>query len=274
MAIITISRGTFSGGEALAKRVAERLGYQCVSREVLLEASWGSGIPAEELTAAMEKRPSFWHRVMGQRTAYLTLVRAALCEHAGGGELVYHGHVGHLLLPGIAHVVRVRVIADMPFRVHAALPQHGTREAALAYIEKVDQERREWVRFLFGVDWDDPLLYDLVLNLSRISLDTAGEAVVQMAARPEFQPTSESAKALRDLVLRSRVEAALAIDPRTRDAELTVAADDGVVDVIGAARWPDGVGAVSLIAQQVKGVTNLRCNVSFMSVPSAGVPVA
>ncbi len=126
MAIITISRGTFSGGSELAQRVAALLGYQCTSREVILEAAWGSGIPAEEITNAMEKRPSFWHRVMGQRTAYLTLVRAALCEHARGGQLVYHGHVGHLLLPGIVHVVRVRVIADMPFRIQAALPQHGT----------------------------------------------------------------------------------------------------------------------------------------------------
>jgi cytidylate kinase len=270
MAIITISRGTFSGGSELAERVAAQLGYQCTSREVMLEAAWGSGIPVEEITTAMEKRPSFWHRVMGQRTAYLTLVRAALCEHARGGQLVYHGHVGHLLLPGIAHVARVRVIAELPFRVQAALPQHHTREAALAYIEKVDQERREWVRFLFGVEWDDPLLYDLVLNLSRMSLDTACAAVIQLAARPEFQPTPESAKALRDLVLRSRVEAALAIDPRTRDARLTVKADDGVVDVSGEAPWPDGVDAVTLIAQQVEGVRTLRSNVSFTSVPAAG----
>jgi len=270
VAIITISRGTFSGGSELAHRVADRLGCQCTSREVILEAAWGSGISAEEITTAMEKRPSFWHRVMGQRTVHLTLVRAALCEHARGSRLVYHGHVGHLLLPGIAHVVRVRVIADMPFRVQAALPQHPTREAALDYIEKVDQERREWVRFLFGVDWDDPQLYDLVLNLSRMSLDTACETVIEVAARPEFQPTPESAKALRDLVLRSRVEAALATDFRTRDARLTVTADDGIVDVNGQAGWPDGVEAVTLVVQQVEGVTTLRSNVSFTSVPDAG----
>ncbi len=267
MAIITISRGTFSGGSELAERVAALLGYQCTSREVILEAAWGSGLPAEEITTAMDKRPSFWHRVMGQRTAYLTLVRAALCEHARGGQLVYHGHVGHLLLPGISHVVRVRVIADMPFRIQAALPQHHTPEAAQAYIEKVDQERREWVRFLFGVEWDDPLLYDLVLNLSRMSLDSACETVIQLAARPEFQSTPDSAKALRDLVLRSRVEAALAIDPRTREAHLTVTADDGAVEVIGEAHWPDGVEAVTSVAQQVEGVKALRSKVSYTSVP-------
>ena len=59
VAIITISRGTFSGGSELAQRVADRLGCQCTSREVILEAAWGSGISAEEITTAMEKRPSF-----------------------------------------------------------------------------------------------------------------------------------------------------------------------------------------------------------------------
>ena len=86
MAIIAISRGTFSGGEALARRLAERLGYQCISREVILQAAWGYGVPAEELTAAMEKPPWLWERLFGERAAYLTFVRAALCEHARGAR--------------------------------------------------------------------------------------------------------------------------------------------------------------------------------------------
>ena len=68
-------------------------------------------------------------------------------------------------------------------------------------------------------------------------------------------------------MLRSRVEAALATDFRTRDARLTVTADDGIVDVNGQAGWPDGVEAVTLVAQQVEGVKTLRSNASFTSVP-------
>jgi cytidylate kinase len=272
MAIITISRGTFSGGGALAHRVAERLGYPCLSREVIVEAASRSHVPAEEITAAMEKRPAFWHRVLGQRTAHLLFVRAALAEHARADQLVYHGYLGHLLLPGVAHVLRVRVIADLEFRIQAALADHRTREAALAYIEKVDQERRDWSRFLFGVDWEDPLLYDVVLNLSRMSLETAGEAVIRLAASPEFQASPESAQALQDLVLQSRVAAALGMDERTRHADLTVTAAAGLVTVSGRARWPDGVEAVSQVAEQVEGVKAVRSNVSFTSLPYADVP--
>ncbi len=272
MAIIAISRGTFSGGEAVAKGVAEYLGYQCLSREVLLEAAWASDVPAETLMAAMERRPSFWHRVVGERSAYLTFVQAALCEHARGGNLVYHGHVGHLLLPGVSHVIRVRVIAEREFRVQAALQQQKlTRKEAIADLEKVDQERRQWTRFLFDVEWDDPLVYDLVLNLSRLSLDTACEMVVRLTERPEFQPTDASQKALRDLTLRSRVSAALAMDPRTRDADLTVLADDGIVTITGTVRYSGGEEAVSLVARQAEGVKEVRCKVGVIPVPYVGV---
>ncbi len=36
MSIITISRGVFSGGEALAECVAVRLGYRCIDRDTLV----------------------------------------------------------------------------------------------------------------------------------------------------------------------------------------------------------------------------------------------
>jgi hypothetical protein len=39
MPIITISRGCYSRGKEVAEKVAKELGYQCLSREILLEAS-------------------------------------------------------------------------------------------------------------------------------------------------------------------------------------------------------------------------------------------
>ena len=275
MAIITISRGTFSGGSALAERVAKRLGYPCVSREMILEeTAFRSHVAPDEVASAIEKRPSFWQRMMGQRTTYLTLFRAALCEHARDGRLVYHGHIGHLLLPGIAHVLRVRVTADMERRIQAAMMQFATREAALAHIERVDRERREWSRFLFGVDWDDPLLYDIVVNVGRLSLDGACNALIQLADSAEFRATPESARALQDLILQSRVAAALSLDERTSDAEVTVTAADGRVTIIGKAAWPDGIEAVKQVAEQVKDVESVECRLSFLSVRYANVPVA
>jgi len=270
MSIIAISRGTFSGGEALARRVAERLQYRCLAREANLEAAAQRYmVPAEELTATMEKRPSFFERMLGERASYLAFVRAALCEEARAGRLVYHGYLGQFLLPGISHVISVRLIADVGFRIQAAQRQQNlNREDALAYIEKADKERREWTRFLFEVDWEDPHLYDLVLNLSRMSLNAACETVAQLTEWDEFKPNPASLKAMEDLTLHSRVSAALAMDFRTRGVELRVTADDGILTVTGRSRWPEVADAVPVVVRQVAGVKAVRCDIAGISPPS------
>ena len=272
MSIIAMSRGTVSGGEALATRVAERLGYQCLSRELNLAAAAKEyGVPADQLTAEMEKRPSFWHRVLGERSAHLACVRATLCETARAGNLVYHGLVGQLLLPGIPHVISVRVIADMEARLQAAMQQQsiGHKEAR-ARIEKVDKERRQWIRFLFDVDWDDPHLYDLVLNLSRMSLETAGETVARLTERPEFKPTPLSLKAMEDLRLQSLVSAVLARDPRTREADLSVTAEDGIVTITGSTHSAEVEEAIPLVARRVAGVEEVQAKIEFLPVYPPG----
>jgi cytidylate kinase len=264
MSIIAISRGTFSGGEALAKGVAKLLGYQCLSREENLEvAAKKYRVSTHEFAAAMEKRPSFLDRVLGERTAYLAIVRATLCEKAKDDNLVYHGYLAHRLLPGISHVIGVRVIADREFRVQAAMrQQHLDRDKAVAYVEKADKERREWTRFLFGVDWDDPQLYDAVLNLSRMSLETATETVVNLTKGDEFTATAESLKAMQNLTLQSRVAAALATDFRTRDTHVDVAVADGIVTITGTTRWPEVEQAVPAVVRRVEGVKEVRSQVS------------
>lgn len=251
------------GGEALAERVAERLGYQCISREITLEAAAKEyGVPGAELTAAMDQRPSFWHRAIGQSSAHLAFVRATLCEQVQGGNVVYHGH---LLLPGISHVIAVRVIADLEFRLTAAQQkQNLSRDDALAYIKKVDEQRQTWTRFLFEVDWDDPYLYDVVLKLGRMNLEAACETVVQLADRESFKPTAASLKAMQDLTLQSLVSAALIKDSRTREGDLKVVADDGTVTVTGTA--PPGVAeAVPLVVNELHGVKAVRLTVKEVS---------
>jgi len=268
MAIVAISRGTFSGGEALARRVAERLGYRCLSREAnLATAATEYGVPAKDLVVAMEKRPAFWQRVVGERTAHLAVVRAALCERAQADNLVYHGLAGHLLLPGVSHVLRVRVIADQDYRVKAARHQQELGPAeALAYIEKVDRERRQWVRFLFGVEWDDPYLYDVVVNLSRMGAGTACETVARLAEQDEFRATAASRQAMDNLALASRVQARLAIDSRTRDVELEVVAEGGIVTISGQTQSPAVDKAIQTVACTVDGVMEVRSKVVFVPV--------
>ena len=263
MAIITISRGSFAGGSAVAKRLAERLGYPSLSREeVMNEAARDYGISQKDLSKSLDGKPSFWQQVPGKRLAYVKCVTAVMLAHAKDGNLVYQGNVGHLLLSDISQVLRVRVVADMQYRIRAAMENADlNHDEAIAYIERVDKDRSRWARLLYGVEWDDPTQYDLVLNVSSLSEESVSEAIAHMAEQKEFQSTAESQKRLCDFSLGCRVWAALAKTAETRSAGIQISADDGAVTVGGTANSVKALEMIPQIAESVEGVRSVKCDV-------------
>ncbi|MBI3326324.1 MAG: cytidylate kinase-like family protein, partial [Nitrospinae bacterium] len=157
MSTITISRGIASGGQALAEHVAATLGWTCLSREVIVEAARRYGVPEPEIVKAFETAPTFWEKLTASRRVYLTFLQAAMCEYAQRGNLVYHGYAGHELLPGINHVLKVRLVAPLEYRIRLVMERNKLdRKGAIRYITQVDEERASRMRYLFGVDWRDP----------------------------------------------------------------------------------------------------------------------
>jgi cytidylate kinase len=251
MSIITIARGSLSGGEALAERVAGWLGYRCVSSEDLIQNAANYGVPEPTLARLFDKTPSFWERLTQSRHLYLLVLQAAVYELARGGKLVYHGQAGQQLLKGISHVIKVRLIAPLAYRIESAMAREGLgREAAQQYIQRVDEDRLRRMRYLFHVDWREPALYDVVLSLEYMSLETAADVVTYAAQRPEYQPTPASEKWLADLTLSARVRAVLAV----RGIELTVQADNGVIWLTGLTDSEALQSEVIAMAHAVPGV--------------------
>jgi hypothetical protein len=82
MAIITVYQGASGSGEELANAVAETLGCECISREVLIEASLRYGIPEANLNEVVEKGSSWWNRFIENREPYRIALQAAFCQIA------------------------------------------------------------------------------------------------------------------------------------------------------------------------------------------------
>jgi osmotically-inducible protein OsmY len=261
MAVITISRGSFAGGSAVARALAEQLGYRCLSREdALALATRDYGIHEEELRKSLNDSPRFWEEVPGKRLAYVKCLTAVLLDQAREGNLIYHGNVGHLLLTGIDHVIRVRVTAGIEYRVQAAMDQAGlSRDKALAHIRQVDEARSRWARLLYDVDWGDATQYHLTLSLGQIGVAGACSVIVRLAELDEFRPTDESRRQFEDLHLGSRVWAALAKEPLTRSAGIQVVARDGEVSITGNVSSTQGLELIPRIASQVEGVRSVHC---------------
>lgn len=259
MSVITISRGTFSGGKILAECLADKLGYRCIDRDVIVEKAAASGVSQDVLRDALQKPPTFLERFQHKKYIYLALIQAALAEEVRTGKAVYHGNAGHLLLKGGVPVLRVRIIAPIDFRLRMAMDRlKSTRSEALAYIQKMDQDRRKWTQYLYGVDWGDPALYDIVINLEHIDISEACDTIAGITRERCFEFTPESRAAMDDFALASRVRASLAVDSTTEDLEVEVTAHAGSVRIKGKLSSVDQAKEVERVARSVPGVTDVN----------------
>ncbi|MHC4471479.1 MAG: cytidylate kinase-like family protein [Planctomycetota bacterium] len=209
MAIVTISRGSYSYGRWIAGSVAERLGYECASRDVLLAASEEFKIPEVQLVRALHDAPSVLERITHGRERYIAFIQQAFLEYVQRDNVVYHGLAGHFFLAGVSHVLKVRITADIQDRVSHEMEQEGIPEAeALRIIKKDDQERRRWSLALYGIDTFDPSLYDLVIHIRKMTEEDAVDLICRTVSLPQFETTPESLGALEELVLAARRKSA------------------------------------------------------------------
>ena len=167
------------------------MGYECISREILLEASEQFNIPEIKLVRAIHDAPSILERFTYGKERYVAYLRAALMKHVQKDNVVYHGLAGHFFLQGIPHVLKVRIVADLEDRVAEEMKRENISAAEARHIlKKDDDERRRWSIQIFGMDTWDPMLYDMVLHIKSIKVDDAVELILKP---PSFRVSKTTA---------------------------------------------------------------------------------
>lgn len=204
MCIIAVSRRSYTKGKQIAELVAEKLGYEAVSRGMLLESSEKFNVPEAQLIRAVDDAGEYLERISKIKDEYKAVIQSEFLKHAKKNNMVYHGLAGHLMLPDVGHVLRVCVLADMQYRIQTVMERYNISEIkALKIIERIDNDRRKWTLAIWGVDPWDLDSYDLVVRVERLSTEGAADVICQAARLDEFQATPDSQKALDDLVRHS-----------------------------------------------------------------------
>src|SRR5437899_12211681 len=101
MPIITIYQGASGEGQELAETVAEALGYRCVGREVLVEASRRYGIPEAKLNEIVEKGPHWWERLLQALRPYRIALQATRTKLPTTGKVFHQASSAHNLCPAM-----------------------------------------------------------------------------------------------------------------------------------------------------------------------------
>jgi len=234
MSIVAMSETVGSGGTEIGRVLAAALGWGFADREIITKAAESFGEGVGELKHATEEKPTLWDRFRESQQRYATYVEATVLEMAARDNVVLVGRASTVILRDVRHALRVRVVAPEHLRAQRIEQQQGlTAQAALESVRHADHDLGARVRFLYHLDWEAPLLYDVVLNTERLSVPRAVAMLREMLADERFAPTDGSRQELRDRSLTASARAALLSNPITRPSSIGVTAAHGAVELTG-----------------------------------------
>lgn len=184
---IAVSREAGTRGPAVAKAVAERLGWRLYDHELLEIVARDLRVRVK-LLENLDERHVTWLQECVEAFAAVPAVREgkyvrhlieAMLSLAASGRCVIVGRGSPFVMPP-ATTLRVRLVAPRDARIAAVRHDMNlSRGDAARFIEKTDRERTDFVRLHFLRDAADPRYYDLFLNTAQFSTEQCADLIVE-----------------------------------------------------------------------------------------------
>jgi len=204
MSIIAISKCSYTHGKDVAEAVAKTLGFTCISREELLDASQEYNMHGLDLAREL---PIFLEQNIFNKYRYISYIRSALLRHLSKDNIVYHGFCENVFLKDIDHVLKVQITADLEDRVKLVMERNGlSRSETLLLLKTLDDARKNWCQKLYKNDLSSMGQYDISFNISKFPRDRAVNIICKAMQLKRFQTTPESSKTTNELFINSEIK--------------------------------------------------------------------
>lgn len=235
MPVIALTQEMGSLAKDVALRLAEVGGLSVMRNEVVENVAGRMQVPASLIRRIREGKAGIVERLSTDKEQVALFTAEEVFAQAERGNVVLRGWGATCLLRPVQHVVRVRVTRSFEARLAWLVEHLGTedRDAAATELRRSDSAHASRMNAQFGVTWGDPLLYDMVLNTDRVSVESCVQQILQLAGRPEFQETPDSRATLAGLALSARVRAALKAQEATSNVDVQIESRDGQVVLSG-----------------------------------------
>jgi len=269
MPVVALTQGMGSLAQDIAEQLAAELNLATLQHEV-----------AERVAEKMHVSRSLINRLRGGKAGTLERLRAdrhamalygaeEVLEAAAKGNVVIRGWGATQLLRPVPHVPCIRVMRPFDQRVQWLMEQIDTDERGIAEAEirRSDEANASRMHHQFGVQWNEPVLFDMVLNTDRLSVDSCVQMIRTLLARPEFAETDASRALLQGLALSAHVRAALRAHEPTHGVDITIDCQDGQARLSGIVADEHERAAAVQVSAGVAGVTAVDNQLRVMSRP-------
>ncbi len=269
MPVIALTQGMGSLAQDVAEQLAQELGLSTLQHEVADHVAQRMHVSRSLISRLRAGKAGPIERFTADRTSIAVYTAEDVLETAARGNVVLRGWGATALLRSVPHVPCIRIMRPFDKRVAWLMAELDTddRELAENEIRRSDHANATRMHDQFGVDWGDPVLFDLVLNTDRLSVDTCVQQIKALLARPEFAETAESQALLRGMALSAHVRAALRGHDSTHDVDVSIEAHGGVVTLSGIVVGEAERGAAEVVAAGVAGVSQVQNKLRVMVVP-------
>ncbi|SOD24139.1 Cytidylate kinase [Variovorax sp. YR752] len=267
MPVIALTQEMGSLAKDVSLKLAEALGLAVMRHEVIEHVADRMQVSTSLIGRLRGGKAGLVERLTTDSRSVALYTAEELFALADRGNVVLRGWGATCLLRPVPHVVCVRITRSLKKRVEWLMGDLETDDAefAEAEIRRSDQAHAARMHAQFGVTWGDPVLYDLVLNTDRLSVESCVEQIRLMVNRPEFAETPASRALLANMALEARVRAALKEHEATRDINVTITANQGEVMLRGIVLNSDERVQTETVAAEVSGVTGVHNQLRLMA---------
>ncbi len=200
MAIITISRQFGAGGKTLGEFVSKKLGYTLIDKEIISMVAEKAKV-SENWVESMENEAgdsflnfvskfvskSFLERILDDSKGYIDeeiyikLLYDVIKQLAKEGNCIILGRGGQYILNDYENTVHLLLIAEMKDRIAFMEKRYDlSTSQAKNTIASRDKKRLNLYKKFGKVNYDHPGIYDMALNMSRMSMDKAVDLVCNL----------------------------------------------------------------------------------------------
>lgn len=267
MPVIAMTHEMGSLAKDVALQLAQELNLAVMRHEVVEHVAERMHVPTSLISRLREGKAGLVERFRTDDRSVAVFTAEELLELADQGNVVLRGWGATRWLRPVPHVLCVRVTRSLARRVEWVMEhlQIDDEAFAEAEVQRSDHAHASRMQQRFGVTWGDPLLYDMILNTDRLSVDSCVQAIRQMLQRPEFAETAASRAKLHDMTLEAHVRAALKAHPATHAVDITLEADAGALVLRGIVVTVDEHAQAGIVAAGVPGVGTVDNQLRLMS---------
>lgn len=269
MPVIALTQGMGSLAQDIAEQLAAELGLTTLQHEVAERVANKMKVSKSLISRLRTGKAGPIERLTADRDSMAVYTHEEVLETAAAGNVVLRGWGATCLLRPVPHVPCIRIMRPFDKRVAWLMAELDTDDVDLAQAEirRSDHANASRMHEQFGVDWGDPVLFDLVLNTDRLTVDTCVQQIKGLLARPEFAETAASRALLQGMALSAHVRAALKAHDETHAVDVTIESAEGRVTLRGIVVQKAEREATEAVAAAVPGVVAVDNQLRVMSSP-------